>query len=77
MKVITIVDIWWSDKDESTHVVDIITLSDGCILYSWNGNPSYEVYDKAHGRLEVGAILVKEEEDEAYDGRPFTRYYFE
>jgi hypothetical protein len=73
----TIKEIIWSDRNESTHVVDTITLSDGRIIYSWNGNPSYLVYDKAHGRLEIGAILAKEEEDESYDGRPFTRYYFE
>lgn len=67
----------WSDRSDNSHVCDVITLSDNSYIYSWNGNASYEVYDKAHGRLEVGAILVKEEEDEAYDGRPFTRYYFE
>jgi hypothetical protein len=72
----TITNIEWSDRNESTHVVDIITLSDGRIIRSWNGNSSYCVYDKAHGRLQVGAILTREEEDESYDGTPFTNFHF-
>jgi hypothetical protein len=75
--MITITHIQWSDRNEPTEVCDIITLSNNTYIRNWNGNASYNVHDKAHGRLEIGAILVKEEEDEAYDGRPFTRYYFE
>jgi len=73
----TIKEIIWSDRNESTHVCDVITLSDGRIIHSWNGNASYEVYDKAHGRLEVGSVLVKEEDDESYHGIPFTNFHFQ
>jgi hypothetical protein len=73
----TITNIVWSEREESTHVCDVITLSDDRIIYSWNNNASYLVYDKAHGRLEVGAKLIQEEPDESYYGIPFTRFHFE
>jgi len=67
----------WSDRNDSSHVVDVITLSDGSYVYSWNGNPAHLVYDEVHGRIVVGASLIKEEQDVSRDGTPFTRYYFE
>ena len=73
----TITNIEWSDRNESTHVCDVITLSDGNIIYAWNGNSSYCVYDKVHGQIEVGAVLKKTQEDWSYGGEIFFHWHFE
>ncbi len=72
----TIVSIEISDRDCSTDVVDIIHLSDGRSIQAWNGQASYCVYDKAKGRVEIGASLISSEEDETYSGEPFTVFTF-
>jgi hypothetical protein len=74
MKTTTITKI--DHSDSSTDVVDIIHLSDGRKISSWNGNPSYFVYDEAHGRIEVGAELLSIETDESWGGEEFQRYKF-
>ena len=73
---IKIVAIEWSDRDCSTDVVDIIDLSDGRTILAWNGQATYCAYDKAKGRVEVGASLISSEEDETYSGEPFTVFTF-
>jgi hypothetical protein len=72
----TITSIELSERDNSTDVVDIITLSDGRVLQAWNGNASYIAYDKAKGNIEVGAWLEKVEDDESYKGDAFKVYTF-
>jgi|688.fasta_scaffold515185_1 hypothetical protein len=76
MKLITIVDIKWSDKNDSTHVCDVITLSDGSIIYAENGNASYEVYDTASGVVQIGAVLSSVEQQD-WHGRYYMSYYFD
>lgn len=54
-----IVDIDLSDPNVSTDVVDAVTLSNGTVVYVWNGNASYRTYDQAAGDLVVGAVLTE------------------
>jgi hypothetical protein len=72
----TISRIEKSDKNCSTDVVDVIHLTDGTTISAWNGNASYCVYDKAKGKVEVGASLVSVEDRESYHGEPYKVYVF-
>ncbi len=72
----TIVKIDRADTDDSTEVVDIIHLSTGHQLSVWSGKASYSVFDKAQGRVEVGAELVSVEDDESYSGEAFKVFTF-
>lgn len=74
--MIYIKSIELSDRDSSTDVVDMINLSDGRAIASWNGQASYCVYDKTRGRIEVGAQLVSTEDGESYYGEGFKVYIF-
>ena len=76
MKKSKIESIVLSDKNDSTHVVDIIKLDDGRVIQAWNGNASYCVYDKAHGNIAVGSVLISSHEEESYNGEPYTVYVF-
>lgn len=73
---VTITEIEFSDHDCSTDVVDVIHLSDGTQISVWNGNASYCVYDKAKGRVEVGAHLVSVTDEESYSGENFQVFTF-
>jgi hypothetical protein len=76
ISTITITSIEESDRNCSTDVVDIVHLSDGRQISAWNGNSSYCVYDKARGRVEVGASLVSVEDGESYSGEAFQIFTF-
>lgn len=74
--MITIAKIELSNRENSTEVCDIITLSDGRVIYAWNGAATYCVYDKVTGSIKVGAQLVEEQKMESYNGLPYTLFVF-
>jgi hypothetical protein len=72
----TITRIEHSDRNDSTHVVDIIHLSNGEILSIWNGNACYGVYDEAKGRVVVGAKLASVSKETTHSGEEYNVYTF-
>ena len=62
--------------DPVAYDIDIIHLSDGRVIYAWNGSAGYDVRNEAKGCVLVGSALAAVTEATSYSGEKFNIYHF-